>query len=102
MPSMDLLLFYWGQGSAAGTRCAWCDTTASKGRLLISLFLGSLCVVSTGVTPWGACCPGCTVGAFRARSASGAMADGKIPLSTSDSQSFALLKRHLKSFPVEF
>lgn len=45
MPSVDLLLFYWGQGSSAGAQCAWCDTTASRGRLLSCLLLGNLAVV---------------------------------------------------------
>lgn len=73
-------------------------TTVCKARELIYLFFENLAVVDAGV-PSMRCLSSCVYCECIASAARGTVTDGKILLSTSDSQCFALLKMHLESFP---
>lgn len=73
-------------------------TTACKTRALIYLFFGNLALVDAGV-PSMRCLSSCVYCECMVSAARGTVTDGKILLSTSDSQCFALLKMHLESFP---
>lgn len=73
-------------------------TTACKARALIHLFFEILALVDAGVLSMR-CLSSCVCCECMVSAARGTVTDGKILLSTSDSQCFALLKMHLESFP---